>query len=145
MKRIIIALMVGSLAAAGAAVAQDSPIKKRQAIMKHNGEAATLISAMFKGEKPYDAAAAAAAIKSIGATMDEFVTLFPEGSMSKDSDAKPEIWKNKKDFNDWAAQLKDDSVKTADAAAGGVATLQPAFAEMAKSCKGCHESYRVPK
>jgi cytochrome c556 len=145
MKRIFIALMVGSLAAAGAAVAQDSPIKKRQAIMKRNGDAATLITAMFKGEKPYDAAAAAAAFNSIGGAMDEFVTLFPEGSTSKDSDAKPEIWKNKADFNDWAKQLKEDTAKAAEAAAGGIATLQPAFAAVGKSCQGCHESYRVQK
>jgi cytochrome c556 len=145
MKRIIIGLIIGSLAVAGAALAQDSPIKKRQAIMKKNGDSVTLITAMFKGEKPYDAAAAAAAFNSINGAMDEFVTLFPEGSTSKDSDAKPEIWKNKADFNDWAKQLKEDTAKAAAAAAGGIATLQPAFAAVGKSCQGCHESYRVQK
>ena len=145
MKRIIIALMIGSIAATGAAIAQDGPIKKRQELMKKNGDAAKLISAMFKGEKPYDAAAAADAIKGIGAVMDEFITLFPEGSTSKDSDALPEIWKNKADFDGWAAQVKEDTPKTAAAAAGGVASLQPAFAEFAKSCRGCHEKYRADK
>ena len=145
MKRIIIALMIGSIAATGAAIAQDGPIKKRQELMKKNGDAAKLVNAMFKGEKPYDAAAAADAIKGIGAVMDEFITLFPEGSTSKDSDAKPEIWKNKADFDGWAMQVKEDTPKTVAAAAGGVATLQPAFAEFAKSCRGCHEKYRADK
>ena len=142
MKRIIIALVLCSVAAGGAAIAQDDPIKKRQALMKRNGESAKLITAMFKGEKPYDAAAAASAVKSIGVSMDEFITLFPEGSTSKDSDAKPEIWKNKADFEGWAAQVKEDTAKAATAAAGGMASLQPAFAELGKSCLGCHEKYR---
>ena len=145
MKRIIIALMIGSIAATGAAIAQDSPIKKRQALMKKNGEAAKLITAMFKGEKPYDAAAAADAIKGIGASMDEFVTLFPEGSTAADSDAKPEIWKDKADFESRAKQVKEGTAKAATAAAGGMASLQPAFAELGKSCKGCHEKYRAEK
>lgn len=145
MKRIIIALVLCSVAAVGAAIAQDDPIKKRQALMKRNGESAKLITAMFKGEKPYDAAAAADAIKGIGAVMDEFITLFPEGSTSADSAAKPEIWKNKPDFEGWAAQVKEDTPKTAAAAAGGMASLQPAFAEFGKSCKGCHETYRTDK
>ena len=145
MKRIITALMICSIAATGAAIAQDSPIKKRQALMKKNGDAATLVTAMFKGEKPYDAAVAANAIKGIGASMDEFITLFPEGSTSKDSDAKPEIWKNKADFEGWAGQVKEDTAKAVAAAAGGMATLQPAFAELGKSCRGCHEKYRAEK
>jgi len=131
MKRIIIALMVCSVAATGAAIAQDGPIKKRQELMKKNGDAAKLISAN--------------AIKSIGGSMDEFITLFPEGSTSPDSDAKPEIWKKKADFEGWAKQVKDDTPKTVTAAAGGAASLQPAFAEFAKSCRGCHEDYRADK
>ena len=145
MKRIIAALMICSIAATGAAIAQDSPIKQRQSLMKKNGDDAKLITAMFKGEKPYDAAAAAGAVKSIGASMDEFITLFPEGSMSKDSDAKAEIWKKKSDFEGWAAQVKEDTAKAVTAAAGGMASLQPAFAEVGKSCRGCHESYRAEK
>lgn len=145
MKRIIAALLISSVAATGVAVAQDSPIKKRQALMKKNGEDATLITAMFKGEKPYDAAAAAGALESMGAAMDPFITLFPEGSTSKDSDAKPEIWKNKADFEGWAAQVKEDTAKAVTAAAGGLASLQPAFIELGKSCQGCHEKYRAEK
>ena len=52
MRRIIMAFLIGSIAVTGAAIAQDSPIKKRQAIMKKNGEAAKLITEMFKGERP---------------------------------------------------------------------------------------------
>lgn len=144
MKRIIVGLVIGCIALSGAAVAQDGPIKRRQALMKQNGDAADMVAKMFKGETPYDAAAAAKAFTSIGATMDEFITLFPEGS-AQGSDAKETIWKDKPDFESWAVKLKADSTKAAAAAAGGMESLQPAFAEVGKTCQGCHESYRVEK
>ncbi|WP_088347814.1 MULTISPECIES: cytochrome c [Rhodomicrobium] len=144
MKRIIIALAIGCTVLAGAAIAQESPIKKRQALMKQNGEATDLIVKMFKGETPYDGAAAAAALTKIGGMADEFITLFPEGT-AKDSYAKPEIWQNKADFDSWAVKLKEDSAKAATAAAGGMDALQPAFAELGQTCRGCHEKYRVPQ
>jgi cytochrome c556 len=145
MKRIVIGLVIGCVALAGAALAQDGPIKQRQALMKKNGEATKVVAAMLKGEKPYDAAAAAGAMKSIGGTLDEFITLFPDGSTSKDSAAKPEIWQNKKDFNEWATGLKGETEKAAAAAAGGMDGFKKAFGEVSQYCKGCHEKYRVPK
>lgn len=145
MKRIILALTICSVAATGAAIAQEGPIKQRQALMKKNGNAVTLITAMFKGEKPYDGAAAAEALGNIPPTLDQFITLFPEGSTSKDSDAKPDIWKNKADFDSLAAQVKSDSAKAATAAAGGMASLQPAFAALGRSCQACHEKYKFDR
>jgi cytochrome c556 len=145
MKRIIIGLFVGCVALAGTALAQDGPIKQRQALMKKNGEATKVVAPMLKGEKPYDAAAAASAMKTISGTLDEFITLFPEGSTSKDSVAKPEIWQNKKDFNEWATGLKAEADKAATAAAGGMDSFKKAFAEVSQYCKGCHEKYRAEK
>jgi cytochrome c556 len=145
MKRIVFGILLGCIALAGAALADDGPIKQRQALMKKNGEATKVVSAMLKGEKPYDAAAAAGAMKTIGGTLDEFITLFPEGSTSKDSAAKPEIWQNKKDFNEWATGLKAETVKAAAAAEGGPDSFKKAFAEVAQYCKGCHEKYRAEK
>lgn len=144
MKRIIVGFVIGCIAMAGAAIAQDGPIKKRQALMKQNGDAADTVAKMFKGETPYDAAAAAAAFTSIGATTEEFITLFPEGS-AQGSDAKETIWQDKPDFESWAVKLKEDSAKAAAAAAGGMETLQPAFVAVGKTCQGCHETYRVER
>lgn len=145
MKRIVIAVVVGCVALTGAALAQDGPIKQRQALMKKNGEATKLVTAMLKGEQPYDGAAAAGAMKTVGGSLDQFVTLFPDGSTSPDSVAKPEIWQNKKDFNEWASSLKDATNKAAEAAPGGMDGFKTAFAEVGKHCKGCHEKYRAEK
>jgi len=143
MNRIIILLATILFAAVGSALAQDSPIKERQALMKKNGEATKLVSAMLKGETPYDAAAAAEAMTGINGSMDKFVTLFPEGS-AEGSDAKPEIWDDKADFDAKAETVKEATAKTAEAAPGGKDSFQAAFANVGQGCKGCHEKYRVP-
>jgi cytochrome c556 len=145
MKRAGIVLAALSLAVAGTALAQDNPIKARQDLMKKNGEATKLVNQMLKGDKPYDAAAASTALTGIAGTLDQFITLFPEGSVGKDTEAKPDIWKNRKDFDDWAKGLKDESLKAAKAAASGADALKPVFAEVAQYCKGCHEKYRIEK
>lgn len=144
MKRIIFFCVAACLAVAGPVSAQDSPIKQRQALMKKNGDSAKTAGAMLKGEKPYDAAAAAEAMKMISGTLDEFVTLFPEGS-DEGSDAKPDIWQNKADFDAYAQETKKAANAAAEAAAGGAESFQAAFATVGQNCKGCHEKYRVVK
>lgn len=145
MKRAGIVLAALSLAVAGTALAQDNPIKARQELMKKNGEATKLVNQMLKGDKPYDGAAAAAALTTIATSSEQFITLFPEGSTGKDTEAKPDIWKNRKDFDDWGKGLKDEALKAASVAAKGTDALKPAFAEVAQYCKGCHEKYRIEK
>ncbi len=148
MKRIVIGLLVGCIAA-GAALAQDGAIKRRQALMGQNGESAELITKMLKGEVPYDATKVAAAMTAIGGTTDEFITLFPEGTAGtadkKGNDAKPEIWQNKADFAARAMKLKQDSGLAVAAAAGGAQNFLPVFAELGKTCQGCHEKYQFQR
>jgi cytochrome c556 len=130
----------------GAAFAQGSVIKQRQDIMESNGKAVGLVSKMAKGETPYDAKAAADAMKSIHGNAVKFTTLFPEGTeKGEDTRAKPEIWKNKKDFEDWGKQLEDDAAKAQAAAAGGLDSMKTALAALGKTCSGCHDDYRVPE
>jgi cytochrome c556 len=144
MKRVVFFCVAACLAIAGPAPAQEGPIKQRQALMKKNGDAAKLASAMLKGEKPYDAAAAAEAMSVIGKDMEEFVTLFPEGS-AKGSDAKEDIWQNKADFEAYAQETKKAAAAAANAAADGKESFQVAFLTVGQNCKGCHEKYRVEK
>lgn len=128
------------------AFAQGSPIKERMEIMDANGKAMKVASDMAKGEKPFDAKAAADAMKAINASVDKFVTLFPDGSeKGNDTRALPAIWKNKQDFTDWGKQLKEDTAKAQTAAAGGLDSFKAAVAEVGKTCGGCHKDYRAEK
>jgi cytochrome c556 len=135
----------GVLAAGIAAAAQD-PIKERKQLMKDNGDAAKLVTAMLKGEKPYDAKAAETAMKSINTSLATFVTLFPKGSETGgDTAAKPEIWTNKAEFDSIAKQLEAATAKAAAAAPGGLDGFKTAMGDVGKNCKSCHEKFRVEK
>lgn len=146
MKRILTTAIIVSLAGASIAFAQDNPIEKRQKIMGTFGDAMKVVVPMVKGEKDYDAAAAAQAMTNISTTIEEFVTLFPEGSETgNNTEALPAIWEKKADFESWAPKLKEDAAKTAEAASGGLDSFRTAFAEVGKDCQGCHEDYRAKK
>jgi cytochrome c556 len=146
MRSFAIGMVLACGACIGVAAAQGEVIKQRQAIMKDNGKAMGTVSKMAKGEAPYDATAAAKAMLEIKDSAVKFTTLFPEGSeKGGDTRAKPEIWKNKKDFEDWGKQLEDDASKAQAAAAGGLDSMKTAIAAVGKTCSGCHDDYRAPE
>jgi cytochrome c556 len=145
MKQLLIGVMIGCAALASAALAQDDPIKQRQAIMDQTGKIAEKAGKMVKGELPYDAAEMAEGMKTISAGAEKFPAYFPDGSEPAPgvkTDALPEIWLDKADFDSWAAKLKTDAAKAAAAAAGGLESFQTAFIAMGQTCRGCHEKYR---
>jgi cytochrome c556 len=146
MKRISLGLVFACVIGTGFAMAAGDPIKDRKELMKGNGDAMKAVGAMLKGEKPYDAKAAGDAMKSIGGSVDKFLTLFPKGSETGgDTAAKPEIWAAKADFDSIGKALKEGTAKAEKAAAGGLDSFKAAMGDVGKNCKACHEKYRVEK
>ncbi len=146
MRRSLGILIFASVASAGIAIAAEDPIKERQQLMKNNGDAVKAVTAMLKGEKPYDASAAEAAMKSINGSIAKFITLFPKGTETGgDTAAKPEIWTNKAEFDAIAKQLDEATAKAALASASGLDSFKMAMGDVGKSCKACHEKFRVNK
>lgn len=90
-------LTVSSAAVLVAGVAQADVIADRQAIMKDLGRSVGSIAPMVKGEKPFDAATALAALEKIDADARKLDvdTLFPAGSDQGDTEASPKIWKTR--------------------------------------------------
>jgi cytochrome c556 len=72
--------------------------------------------------------------------------LFPEGSLSEKSKAKPEIWQKWPDFERAAKTLESESEKLRDAAqaknAEATQTIVTNFGRNA--CGTCHTPFRVP-
>jgi len=141
-------LVLAAIAFAGltSASAQDNAVKERQDLMENVGKAAKLGSQMVKGEKEFDAAAAAEAMQTISGSMDEFVTLFPEGTAVgevEETEAKPEIWQNIADFESKAQDTEEAAANASEATSEGLDAFKAAFVEMGKSCGACHEDYRV--
>jgi cytochrome c556 len=141
-----VAMALTVLLGVSLASASGDPIKDREELMKGNGKAVKGVVAMLKGEKPYDGAAVEKAMKDINGSLATFVTLFPEGSETgEDTEAKPEIWQDKADFESKAKDLQAATAKAAAAAPGGLDAFKVAFGAVGKACKACHEKYREEK
>ena len=136
------ATLAAAAAIAGHAIAQDDVIAVRQALMKDNGAQATIAGKMVRGDTPFDAAAAKAAMEKIAANAATIPADFPEGSAG--GDALPTIWENWPDFEAKAAALKTAADAAAAAADQGAEAFGPAFGAVGQACGACHQSYRKP-
>ncbi len=141
------AIALGAVAvAATGAVAADDPIKVRQELMKTVGKSTKLSSQMAKGKVPYDGAQAEQAMQTIAGVPDKYVTLFPAGTeKGGETEASPKIWEDMAGFKASAEKLKVAATAGAQAAKQGKDAFAAAFGELVKTCKGCHEGYRIKK
>ena len=147
MKRIVVVAAVLAFSA-GAVVAQQDQVKRTQAMMKDNGKNAGALSAMVKGEKPYDQSTVNAALAQFEDTAKNLPTLFPESmkglKLEGDYDPSPKIWEDKAGFE---SQIKSFAKVVSDAK-GKIKNLDTLKAELpviGKQCGGCHETFRIKK
>jgi cytochrome c556 len=72
--------------------------------------------------------------------------LFPEGSDFGETDAKPEVWENRKGFEEASSKMREQvdgfssAVKTGDRR-----KMLGAFKAMGDACKACHQDFRVKR
>jgi cytochrome c556 len=115
----------------------------RQRLMKIQGEQWADIQAKFKaGNIPGIASNA----EVLAVTSMQIVTLFPEGSLTDKSKAKPELWQrwgefeaSAKNMTIWSERLRDASRAKDDKA---VADIMKDYGRVA--CGSCHTPFRVP-
>ena len=145
MKRVLV--VVGTLLlGAGAVVAQQDQVKETQTMMKGNGKNAGALSAMVKGEKPYDQATVDAAMAQFEDTIKKFPTLFPASikglKAEGDYSASSKIWEDKAGFDEHIASFAK-AVTDAKGKITDLDTLKATLPVIGKQCGGCHETYRV--
>lgn len=144
MRRLVfagIALAVGF--ATTAALATDDPILTRKKLMQSNGGAAGAAQAMIKGEIPFNAAVAQAALRNFNAVAYTFGDYFPKGSDQGDTRASPKIWEEMAEFQQYLADFQADTDAARAADPQDVAGLQAAMAEIGQNCQQCHEAFRL--
>jgi cytochrome c556 len=136
-------LMLG----ATAVIAQDQ-LKDTQAIMKANGKNAGALSAMVKGEKPYDQATVDSALAQFDDTAKKLPKLFPASlkgqAFEGDYQTSPKIWDDKAGFDEHIATFAK-AVGDAKGKIKDVDSLKAELGLIGKQCGGCHETYRVKK
>lgn len=141
-KAVATALTVAGLVF-GPAMAQDGTHAAREAMMKKVGGSVGALTAITKGQKPYDAEAVKAALTTISETAKAFPDQFKPGTETGDKVASPKIWENMDDFKARANKLGSDAdtiLAQLPADAAGVGT---ALQTLGKNCGGCHQTYRL--
>ncbi|MBC7576662.1 MAG: cytochrome c [Tardiphaga sp.] len=145
MKMVVVAgvLMLGL----GAVAAQQDVVKEAQNIMKANGRnLGGVLSAMAKGDKPYDQAAVDAALTQLDDTARKLPTLFPESTKGLkpegDYSSSPKIWEDKAGFDakiaSFAKVVTDAKAKIKD-----LDSLKANVGGIGKECGSCHETFRL--
>ena len=119
--------------------AQGDAIAERKKLMKQNAQHTKAISAMAKGDAPFDAAAVNAAFTQWSTTAAQLPKLFPDNSKTGDTRALPKIWDDRKGFDAQVAAF----AKASAARPKDVDALKAAFPAVAKVCGDCHEGYRA--
>jgi cytochrome c556 len=146
MKRILI--VVGALLlGVGTVAAQQDAVKEAQNVMKANGKnLGGVLSAMAKGDKPYDQAAVDAALAQLDDTAKKLPTLFPESTKGLkpegDYSSSPKIWEDKAGFDAKIASFAK-VVTEAKAKIKDLDSLKANVGGIGKECGSCHETFRV--
>jgi len=147
-KFILAATAVAALATALPAAAQfqkpEDAVKYRQSAMFVMGQHFGRVGAMVQGKAPYDAAAAAANIEVVASMVKLPFAGFVDGTSSTEKGkAKAEIWTDRAKFDSGAKAMQDAVVKLVAASKSNTMdTLKPAFGDVGKTCKGCHDDFR---
>src|SRR4029079_2834045 len=132
-----------TLAVSTQAFAQADVIEKRQAAMKSNNANAKAIKAAIESK---DYATVETKAKDIMGTADRIPSLFPKGSTTGKTKAKPEIWEKPDDFAKNAKNLNKAAGELASAAkAGNDAELNVKVKALGEVCNSCHKEFRADK
>ena len=132
-----------ALAVSTQVFAQADVIQKRQDAMKGNSAAAKAIKGAVE-TKDYTTVEAKA--KDIGGTADKIVSLFPKGSTTGKTKAKPEIWEKSDDFSKAAKNLNKAASELASAAkAGNADDVDVKVKALGEACISCHKQFRAEK
>lgn len=147
------AVTVGCLAAmivVGLAAAQSSPkvmsgdiVADRQRLMKLMGASWADAQAKFRAG---NVEAVAVNAEPMAVLSMHIPALFPQGSLSEKSNAKPEIWQRWADFEAAAKNTQGLAERLRDTARAKDAAATEAIVKEfgPKACGACHTPFRVP-
>ena len=138
------AVIVLSLFSTAELFAQADEIQKRRLLMENNND--TVVKALVKAVKEKDFPEIQVKVKGIMDNMDELVTLFPKGSISEKSRAKPEIWEKWDEFNKLPGTVKKAAQALGDAAkTKNEAEVEVKLKALGDACNSCHRDFRAAK
>lgn len=124
--------------------AQQEEIQKRRILMETNNDA--VVKSLNKASKEGNFAEIQVKVKEIQDNMDNLLELFPKGSLSENSRAKPEIWDKWDEFSQEPGKVKKAAQALGDAAkAKDEAEVNAKLKALGDACASCHKSFRAPR
>jgi len=152
-KHVRAGVVLGSLVAlalAGSATGQSTAkiwtsdvVADRQRLMKLNGASWADAQAKLKAG---NAEAVAVNAETMALIATQITALFPEGSLTEKSKAKPEIWQKWSEFEVTAKKMETEGAKLRDTAqAGNAQGTNDIIKDFGRNaCGACHTPFRVP-
>jgi cytochrome c556 len=146
MKKSALAALVLAAAAVPVVAQQmkaENQVKYRRAAYQLMNLNFSNLEAMAENKKPFnhDEAARNAEFVSLLATVPK--GFFGEGT-DKDTRAKPEIWKNRADFDAKMDKMSGEAGKLpAIVQAGDMGAFKKQVHDVGEACKACHDEYRA--
>lgn len=117
-------------------------VADRQRLMKLNGASWADVQAKAKAG---NIEAIAVNAETIALNAMHIPSLFPNGSLTDKSKAKPEIWQKWSEFEAAAKNLQMEAEKLRDTAKSkNAAATQAIVKDFGKACGTCHTPFRVP-
>ncbi|MEM9403238.1 MAG: cytochrome c [Pseudomonadota bacterium] len=133
------------LSIAGFATADDhSPIKQRQDLMQDTRKAASPVGKMLRGDVEFDADVFLESMNVFLTVGTQYGDLFPDDSrFGEGTEAAPAIWSDREGFNKKIDQWVTAARAAVDAAPTTLDDARPLAGQVLRSCKGCHDGYRI--
>ena len=124
-------------------VGSGDVVADRQRLMKLNG--ANWADAQAKG-KAGNWEAIAVNAESMAIAAEHIPSMFPQGSLTDKSKAKPEVWTKWSEFDAAAKKMVAESVKLRDTARSkDAAATEAVMKDFGRNaCGSCHTPFRVP-
>ncbi|HEV8720809.1 MAG TPA: cytochrome c [Candidatus Binatia bacterium] len=133
-----------SLVISSQVFAQEEEIQKRRLLMETNNDA--VVKSINNAVKEGNFAEVQVKVKGIMENMDKILELFPPGSLSEKSRAKPEIWQKWDEFSQHPGKVKKAAQELADAAkAKDEVEVKAKLKALGEACTSCHNSFRAPR
>lgn len=119
----------------------DDMVKYRKNVMSANAGLMGATNALIQNKVMFKEQLAGYA-KALESINKDLPSLFPKGSNTADSDAQPDVWNKRAEFERLAKNTQTSATIFAKAAAGGDPKLAEKFKELSDSCKSCHKDFR---
>lgn len=117
-------------------------VKARMDLMKEVQDATAVLGKMARQDLPFDTAKAEAARLKLVETATEIPRAFAAPETDPNSEARPAIWRDWDTFQSSAERMQTVA-QTLDT--GSLDALRAGMGKIGKSCKSCHEAFRIEK